>query len=57
MTMRGYFGLVCGGTAMAWSTYTSSRFFEKAMEMYEHRLIIAYPVGLFYASFILLTIF
>ena len=57
ISMRGYLGMVCGTSAMLWSTYTSSRFFEKAMGMYEHRLIIAYPVGLFYACFILLTIF
>lgn len=57
LSMRGYLGLICATLAMLWSTYTSSRFFEKAMAMYEHRLIIAYPVGLFYASFILLTIF
>ena len=56
-SMRGYLGLVCGTGAMAWSTFTCSRFFEKAMDMYQHRLIIAYPVGLFYAAFILLTVF
>lgn len=57
LSMRGYLGMICGTFAMLWSTYTSSRFFEKAMGMFEHRLIIAYPVGLFYACFILLTIF
>eukprot|EP00937_MAST-01D_sp_MAST-1D-sp2_P000120 g120.t1 len=57
LSMRGYLGLLCSAITMGWSTYTSSRFFEKAMDMYQHSLIIAYPVGLFYACFILLTIF
>ncbi|KAJ1942983.1 hypothetical protein EC988_006352 [Linderina pennispora] len=40
-----------------WCTYSSATMFVTILSMSEQRLLVAYPVGLFYASFALLTIF
>ena len=42
---------------IAWSTYASTRLFEKALNMSQQRWLVAYPVGLVYSIFVLITIF
>jgi hypothetical protein len=46
-----------GLVAVAWATVTAARFFEKAMNMTSMRWLIAYPVFLFYAMFVLMAVF
>lgn len=43
--------------SIVWSTYASTRLFEKAMNMSQQRWLVAYPVGLLYSVFTLITIF
>ena len=45
--------LVC----ILWSTITATRFFEKALQLKEQRYLIAYPTGLVYCVFVLITVF
>ncbi|KAJ2615593.1 hypothetical protein H4S08_001162 [Coemansia sp. RSA 1365] len=42
---------------IAWSTYSSATMFVTVLSMSEQRLLVAYPIGLFYTSFALLTVF
>ena len=50
-------GYVLSSLAVGWSTYTSTRFFEVAMNMKKQRVIIGYPVLMLYAVFALITVF
>ncbi|KAI8094303.1 hypothetical protein BDF21DRAFT_330491 [Thamnidium elegans] len=50
------------GTALTvisilWCTYSSSGMFSSVLHLNEQRLLVAYPVGLFYACFALMTFF
>ncbi|KAI8081905.1 uncharacterized protein B0P05DRAFT_538548 [Gilbertella persicaria] len=50
------------GTALTvisilWCTYSSSGMFSSVLHLNEQRLLVAYPVGLFYACFALMTLF
>ncbi|KAJ2321548.1 hypothetical protein GGI00_006048 [Coemansia sp. RSA 2681] len=42
---------------IAWCTYSSATMFVTVLSMSEQRLLVAYPIGLFYTSFALLTVF
>ncbi|KAJ2827743.1 hypothetical protein FBU31_003092 [Coemansia sp. 'formosensis'] len=42
---------------IAWCTYSSATMFVSVLSMSEQRLLVAYPIGLFYTSFALLTVF
>ncbi|TMW61626.1 hypothetical protein Poli38472_010689 [Pythium oligandrum] len=53
----GLAGFALATVAILWSTHTASRFFEKALYMSEQKYLIAYPVGLVYACFVLITVF
>lgn len=55
--LRSSVGTLVSTVAILWSTATASRFFEAALGMKQQRFLIAFPVLLFYASFVLLTIF
>ncbi|CAO3670152.1 unnamed protein product [Rhizopus stolonifer] len=43
--------------SICWCTYSSSGMFTSVLYMSEQRMLVAYPVGLFYASFALMTLF
>ena len=48
----------CGALAVAWCTATSSRIFTAVLEMKRGNwALVAYPVGLWYTSFALITVF
>lgn len=53
----GYFGFFFASTCVLWSTHTATRFFEKALHMSDQKYLIAYPVGLVYSCFVLITVF
>lgn len=54
---RGLAGLIGGSMAVFWCTLTASNMFVTVLSMRDQRILVAYPVALFYACFALLTIF
>ncbi|KAJ1945943.1 hypothetical protein GGF37_001441 [Kickxella alabastrina] len=50
-------GALAAVLPIAWCTYSSATMFVTVLSMSEQRLLVAYPVGLFYTSFALLTVF
>lgn len=57
ISMDGLFGYVTTSIAIAWSTFSASAIFVAVLQMSEMRLLVAYPVALFYSIFALLTLF
>jgi len=57
VSLQSTFGSVIAALCIAWSTATASRFFATANAMNQQRWLVAYPVGLFYTCFSLLTVF
>jgi hypothetical protein len=57
LTVSGMLGLVLSLVSVFWCTYSSSTMFVTVLSMRDQRLLVAYPVGLFYACFALLTVF
>eukprot|EP00747_Dinoflagellata_sp_TGD_P162914 gnl/TRDRNA2_/TRDRNA2_181063_c0_seq1.p1 gnl/TRDRNA2_/TRDRNA2_181063_c0~~gnl/TRDRNA2_/TRDRNA2_181063_c0_seq1.p1 ORF type:complete len:301 (+),score=44.41 gnl/TRDRNA2_/TRDRNA2_181063_c0_seq1:100-903(+) len=57
VSLKGKFGVVVSAVAIFWSTATSSRFFATAIAMHQQRWLVAYPVGLVYTCFTLITVF
>eukprot|EP00919_Chromeraceae_sp_WS-2016_P047084 GHVR01111648.1.p1 GENE.GHVR01111648.1~~GHVR01111648.1.p1 ORF type:complete len:264 (+),score=37.40 GHVR01111648.1:33-794(+) len=57
ISLRNVTGCVVAPVCVCWSTATASRFFESALNMEHQRFLVAYPVLLLYASFVLLTVF
>ena len=55
--LHGVFGAVAGLIVVAWCTKAATSIFEDALQMQQQRYLIAYPVFLFYSSFVLLSIF
>ncbi|KAJ2370065.1 hypothetical protein H4S02_007595 [Coemansia sp. RSA 2611] len=53
----GQLGTFAAILPIAWSTYSSATMFVTVLSMSEQRLLVAYPVCLFYTSFALLTVF
>lgn len=53
----GLAGYVLSALSIIWCTYSASGIFVSVLRMSEQRLLVAYPVGLFYASFALLSVF
>jgi hypothetical protein len=50
-------GLIMGSVAVFWCSFSASNMFVAVLSMQEQRLLIAYPIFLFYFCFALLTIF
>eukprot|EP00741_Cyanophora_paradoxa_P002480 tig00000076_g2404.t1 len=50
-------GFVVSALSIGWATYMASGIFMESFNMKEQRILIAYPVGLFYTCFALITIF
>ena len=55
--MDSFFGYVATSLAIAWCTYSSSAMFCAVGRMSEMRLLVAYPLGLFYVGFGIMAIF
>ncbi|KAJ2749867.1 hypothetical protein IWQ56_007144 [Coemansia nantahalensis] len=53
----GPLGTLASVGPIAWCTYSSATMFVTVLSMSEQRLLVAYPIGLFYTSFALLTVF
>eukprot|EP00931_Biecheleriopsis_adriatica_P092014 TRINITY_DN6584_c0_g2_i1.p1 TRINITY_DN6584_c0_g2~~TRINITY_DN6584_c0_g2_i1.p1 ORF type:complete len:270 (-),score=46.48 TRINITY_DN6584_c0_g2_i1:60-869(-) len=57
VSLRSSFGMIMAALCIGWATATSSRFFATAISMQDQRWLVAYPVGLVYTFFTLITIF
>lgn len=57
ISLKSTFGTVASALCVCWATATSSRFFATAISMHQQRWLVAYPVGLVYTFFTLITIF
>ncbi len=57
VSLHGAFGAVCGLLVVAWCTRSATAIFEEALQMQQQRYLIAYPVLIFYTSFVLFSIF
>ncbi|KAK4689167.1 protein YIPF5/7, partial [Tremellales sp. Uapishka_1] len=53
----GPLGYVLSGISIAWCTHSASSIFVAVLRMDRQRLLVAYPVGLLYGCFALLSIF
>lgn len=54
---RGIPNLISAVLSISWCTYSASLLFTTILAMREQRFLIAYPIGVVYASFALMTIF
>ncbi len=52
-----WLGYVMSGLSILWCTYSASAIFVAVLRMDRQRLLVAYPVGLLYGCFALLSIF
>ncbi|KAJ1929761.1 hypothetical protein IWQ60_000913 [Tieghemiomyces parasiticus] len=50
-------GYILSCLAVLWCTYAASTMFVTVLSMSNQRLLVAYPVGLFYTCFALMTVF
>ncbi|KAG6849568.1 hypothetical protein H0H93_007349 [Arthromyces matolae] len=55
--LDGTFGYLLSFISILWCTYSASGIFVAVLQMSDQRLLVAYPVGLLYGCFALLSIF
>jgi hypothetical protein len=55
--MDTFFGYILTTLAIVWCTYSSSAMFCAVGRMSETRMLVAYPLGLFYVGFGIMAIF
>lgn len=53
----GAFGYLLSILSILWCTYSASGIFVAVLQMSDQRLLVAYPVGLLYGCFALLSVF
>jgi hypothetical protein len=53
----GFIGYVLSTLSLVWCTYAASGIFAAVLHMSDRRLLVAYPVGLLYGCFALLSVF
>jgi len=56
-SLTGVFGNILTGMAVLWCTASSSKLFVTALEMRDQQVLVAYPCGLLYSVFALITMF
>jgi len=56
-SLTGILGNILTGVAVLWCTASSSKLFVTALEMRDQQILVAYPCGLLYAVFALITMF
>lgn len=57
ISLNGMVGYTLAAAIICWCTVTATRLFELVLGTTQQRFLIAYPVGLVYACFVLITIF
>jgi protein YIPF5/7 len=53
----GMLGYLLSSLSIVWCTYAASGIFVAVLRMSDQRLLVAYPVGLLYGCFALLSVF
>ncbi|CAH7677429.1 vesicle-mediated transporter [Phakopsora pachyrhizi] len=56
-SLDGILGYLLSALSIFWCSYSASGIFVSVLQMSEQRILVAYPVGLFYATFALLSVF
>lgn len=57
LQLSGTFGYLLSIISILWATYAASGIFVVVLQMSDQRLLVAYPIGLLYGCFALLSIF
>ncbi|THH30792.1 hypothetical protein EUX98_g3396 [Antrodiella citrinella] len=57
VTLDGIVGYVLSSLSILWCTYSASGIFVAVLRMSDQRLLVAYPIGLLYGCFALLSVF
>jgi len=57
VTLDGAIGYLLSVSSVVWCTYAASGIFVAVLRMSDQRLLVAYPVGLLYGVFALLSVF
>jgi hypothetical protein len=57
LVRSGMLGYVLSSLSIVWCTYAASGIFVAVLRMSDQRLLVAYPVGLLYGCFALLSVF
>lgn len=57
ITLDGMLGYLLSTLSVLWCTWSASNIFVAVLRMSEQRLLVAYPVGLLYGCFALLSVF
>ncbi|KAI0074168.1 Yip1-domain-containing protein [Panus rudis PR-1116 ss-1] len=57
VALDGLLGFVLSMLSILWCTYAASGIFVAVLQMSEQRILVAYPVGLLYGCFALLSVF
>ncbi|KAI0250376.1 Yip1-domain-containing protein [Lactifluus subvellereus] len=57
ITLDGMLGYLLSSLSIVWCTYAASGIFVAVLRMSDQRLLVAYPVGLLYGCFALLSVF
>lgn len=55
--LSGIFGYILAPLVICWCSSSASGIFVSILRMNDQRLLVAYPLGLFYACFALLSVF
>lgn len=55
--LKNAIGIAFSILIILWSTLAATRFFENNLDMSDQRYLIAYPIFLFYGSFLLIALF
>jgi len=57
LSLDGVIGYSLAIIAISWCTYSASAIFVAVLQLMEMRALVAYPVGLFYSAFAVMTVF
>eukprot|EP00049_Salpingoeca_infusionum_P022342 m.6190 g.6190 ORF g.6190 m.6190 type:complete len:267 (-) comp5137_c0_seq1:94-894(-) len=57
LKLSGIIGTILSALSIAWCTFSAARIFTTVLDMHHQSLLVAYPCGLLYGVFALLTIF
>ena len=58
LPLRNAFGLILAGATTVWSTYSATKLFDAKLRLTDSKQfwLVAYPIGLVYSCFVLITI-
>lgn len=57
VNMDNALGYICAAFSIAWCTYSASAIFVTVLQLSDMRVLVAYPLALFYGVFSIMTIF